>query len=219
MPTIRHSILALGVAAAAAVALVPGAGAADPVGRTTCAGTITNQVVDGDVFVPYRASCTLQNVVVRGNVSTDIDATSVTLDRTAVTGDVTTTSHRLVLDRAAVNGAVSGAEARDGVSITRTVVRGALSTMNVETALTIGSLTDSTRGNVVGGSLTVSSTFGDGVVARNAVAGDLVVRDNFAPVAVRRNVVRGALDCTGSDPAPDGSGNVAASKTGQCAGF
>jgi hypothetical protein len=219
MRTIRHSILALGVAAAAAATLVPGAGAADPVEPTFCEGTIANQVIDGDVFVPYTTSCTLQNVIVRGSVIAEVDAEVVTLDRTAVTGDVVSQGHRLVLDRAAVNGAVSGTEARDGVSITRSVVRGNLRTNNVETALTIGSPTDATRGNVIGGMLTVSGTFGEGTVARNAVAGDLVVRDNFAQVAVRRNVVRGALGCTGNDPAPVGSGNVAASKTGQCAGF
>lgn len=217
MPSIRQSVLALGVAGAAALALVPGAGAADAPEPTVCDGTLSNVVIDGDVFVPYTTSCTLRNVVVRGDVVAEVDAEVVTLDHTAVTGDVASQAHRLVLDTAAVNGAVSATEARDGVAVTRSVVRGDLRTNNVESALVIGSATDATRGNVVGGTLTVSGTYAAGILARNAVAGDVVVRDNAAAVTVRRNVVRGTLSCAGNDPAPLGGGNVAGAKTGQCA--
>lgn len=217
MFTIRHSVLALGLAGATALSVVPGAGAADAPAPTVCDGTLSNVVIQGDVFVPYTTSCTLRNVVVRGDVVAEVDAEVVTLDRTAVTGDVTSQAHRLVLDTAAINGGVSATEARDGVVVTRSVVRGDLRTNNVETGLTIGSATDPTRGNVVGGTLTVSGTYAAGLVARNAVAGDLVVRDNAAEVTLRRNVVRGALTCAGNDPAPLGGGNVAGAKTGQCA--
>jgi hypothetical protein len=217
MPSIRHSVLAFGLAGAAALSLVPGAVAADPPVPTVCDGTLVNVVIEGDVFVPYATSCTLRGVVVRGDVVAEVDAEVVTLDRTAITGDVSSQAHRLVLDTAAINGAVSATEARDGVSITRSVVRGDLRTNNVETGLAIGSPTDATRGNVVGGTLTVSGTYAEGLVARNAVAGDLVVRDNAAAITLRRNVVRGALGCAGNDPAPLGGGNVAGSETGQCA--
>jgi hypothetical protein len=215
--SIRHSLLAAGVAGAAALALVPGAGAADPAEPTVCDGTLSDVVIRGDVFVPYGTDCTLKNVVVRGGLTAELDARSVTLDRTAVTGDVVTESQRIVLRAAAVNGSVTATEARSGLSITRSVVRGDLSTANVETSFTIGSATDATQGNVVGGTLSVRNTFADGVIGRNAVAGDLALRRSGAGITVRRNIVGGALDCVDNDPAPIGGGNLAATKTGQCA--
>jgi hypothetical protein len=218
--TIRRSLIAAAAASTVALAAASGASAATaPVATTVCDGAVQNTVIRGDVFVPYDLDCTLTNVVVLGDVTTDIDAGVVTLDRTAVSGDVTTQSHRLVLRAAAVNGSVSATEARDGVRITSSVVRGDLTTKNAESELTIGGVGTGTDGNVVGGTLTVGNTFTDGVVSRNAVAGDLVLRTSYGAITVRRNVVRGTLDCTANAPAPVGGSNVTGAKTGQCTGL
>lgn len=219
MSSIRQSLLAVGIAGAAALSAVPGAGAADPVGPTVCDGTLSNVVVRGDVYVPYGADCTLKNAIVRGSLTAELDAESVTLDRTAVTGSVVSESQRVVLRAAAVNGDVTASEVRSGLSVTRSVVRGDFSVFNVETSFAIGDASDAAQGNVVGGNLSVGNVFAAGTIGRNAVAGGLALRTSGAEVAVRRNVVGGTLDCSDNEPAPVGGGNLASAKTGQCAAF
>lgn len=201
--------LALGLAGASTAS-------ADAVAPTVCDGALSNVVV-GDVSVPYGTDCTLTNVLVNGSITTEPDAGAISLRSTVVTGDVTTQSARLELRGAIVGGDLSATDTADGVVVVQSAVSGAASFANTATELAIGDLDRFERGNLFGGGLSITSTFGPATVGANAVGGDLVVRGGRAKATVRRNLVRGALDCSGSSPAPTGGANLAGSKLGQCA--
>jgi hypothetical protein len=206
----------LAVAAAAAGVLAfaaSGASAAEP---TVCTDTIENAVV-GDVMVPYDASCTLKNVIVNGSVTAELDALAVTLSGAVVTGDVAVESRRLDVRRTVVVGGISAGEASDGASVTSSAVGGDARFVNIAAGLTLGSADSAGAGNVFGGDVEVTRSFGRSLLGFNAVSGNLVVRGARAAMEIRRNAVGGALDCSGSTPAPAGGSNLAGSKLGQCA--
>jgi len=203
-------------AAATGVLALAGASTASAAEPTICIDTIENAVV-GDVAVPYNESCTLKNVIVNGSVTAELDALGVTLSGTVVTGGVAVESRRLDVRRTVVAGGISASEASDGVSVTGSLVGGDSRFVNIATGLTLGSTDSAGAGNVFGGDLEVTQPFGSGLLGYNAVSGDFVVRDARASTVIRRNAVRGALDCSGSSPAPTGSGNLAGVKLGQCA--
>lgn len=215
MSTIRRSLIAAAAASTVALAGASGASAATAPAPVVCDGALSNVVV-GDVTVPYDASCTLTNVVVRGSVTAKVDAQTVTLNRSAVSGSVTTRSRRLVVTTSAVAGDLLAREAGEGVVVTQSAIQGNVTTTATQGELRLGSASDARFGNVVGGTLTVDSPFVDGVVARNVVAGNLVLTGAQATIEVRRNIVRGALDCSGNEPAPVGGSNLAGSKLDQC---
>lgn len=215
MTRITRSLAAAAVAAGlATVAVVPGASAADSPEPVVCNGTIENTVV-GDVTVPYRASCTLRNVVVHGSVTARLNSRVVALSDVVVTGGVAAESWRLEVRRSVVLAGISSMDAAQGVLVARTVVGGGGSFVNTEQGITLGGADGD--GNVFGGDVAVTQPFGDGLIGANVVGGDLVVRDATAALVVRRNVVRGALDCAGGLLDPTGGANVAGVKRGQCA--
>lgn len=216
MSTTRRS-LAAAVAAAATLALAGASGASAQAAPApvVCDGALSGVTV-GDVTVPYNKSCTLTNVVVQGSVTGALNARTLTLDRTAVSGDVVTGGRRLVATTAAVGGDLVATESNLGVVVSQSVVRGDLTATAIEGELRIGSLESARYGNVVGGTLKVDTAFVDGVVARNVVAGNLVLAGNQATIEVRRNLVRGALDCADNVPDPIGGSNLAGQKLGQC---
>lgn len=203
-------------AAATGVLALAGASTASAAESTVCIDTIENVVV-GDVTVPYNESCTLRNVIVNGSVTAELDALGVTLSGAVVTGGVAVESRRLDVRRTVVAGGIAAGEASDGVSVTSSLVGGDSRFVNIATGLTLGGTDSAGAGNVFGGDLEVTQPFGSSLLGFNAVRGDLVVRDAWAPTVIRRNAVRGALDCSGNAPAPTGSGNLASAKLGQCA--
>lgn len=209
----RSLAAAAAAAGVLALAAAPAASAAEP---TVCIDTIENTVV-GDVMVPYNESCTLKNVIVNGSVTAELDALAVTLSGAVVTGDVTVESRRLDVRRTVVGGGVIASEAREGVAVTGSLVRGDSRFGNIARELTLGSADAAGAGNVFGGDVTVTRALGSGLLGFNAVNGDLAVRSGRAPMAIRSNAVRGALDCSGNVLAPTGGGNLAGSKLGQCA--
>jgi cytoskeletal protein CcmA (bactofilin family) len=216
MSVTRRS-LAAAVAAAATLALAGASSASAQAAPApvVCDGALSGVTV-GDVTVPYNTSCTLTNVVVEGTITGELNSRTITLDRTAVSGDVVTAGRRLVATTAAVGGDVVATESRLGVVVSQSVVRGDLTAFAIQGELRIGSLESARYGNVIGGTLKVDTAFVDGVVARNVVAEDLLLTGNQAAVEVRRNVVRGALDCQDNVPDPVGGSNLAGSKLGQC---
>jgi hypothetical protein len=217
MSVTRRS-LAAAVAAAATLAL---AGASSASAQTAqpapvvCDGELSGVTV-GDVTVRYDQNCTLTNVVVEGNVTGRLGSGTITLDRTAVSGDVTTTGHRLVATTAAVGGDVVATESDQGVVVSQSAVRGDVTATATQGELRFGSLESSRYGNVIGGTLKLDIAFVDGVVARNVVGEDLVVTGSQATIELRRNIVRGALSCTDNVSDPVGGSNLAGSKLGQC---
>jgi hypothetical protein len=209
----------LAVAAATAATLVlagaSGAAAATAPAPVVCDGTLSNVTV-GDVTVPYDKSCTLTNVVVDGSVTGRLDSGTLTIDRSAVAGGVTTNGRRLVVTTSAVGGSVVASETGEGVVLTQSAVQGDVTAFATQAELRVGSSESARLGNIVGGTLTVDTAFVDGVVARNAVAGSLAITNDQATIEVRSNVVRRALSCTGNSPAPVGGSNLAGSKLDQC---
>lgn len=215
MTRITRSLAAAAVATGlAGLGLAPAASAAGAPEPIVCNGTVENAVV-GDVTVPYRANCTLRNVVVHGSVTARLNARVVTLSDVVVTGGVSAESWRLDVRRSVVVAGISSADAAQGVVVERTVVGGASRFVNTESELTLGGVDGA--GNVFGGDVAVTQPFGDGLIGSNVVGGDLVVRNAVAPLVVRRNVVGGALDCSGGLLDPTGGQNVAGSRRGQCA--
>jgi hypothetical protein len=215
MSVTRRSLAAVAAAATLALAGASSASAQTAPAPVVCDGALSGVTVS-DVTVRYDKSCTLTNVVVEGNVTGRLGSGTITLDRTAVSGDVTTTGHRLVATTAAVGGDVVATESDQGVVVSQSVVRGDVTATATQGELRFGSLESARYGNVVGGTLQVDTAFVDGVVARNVVAGDLLLTGNQAVIEARRNVVRGTLDCQGNAPDPIGGSNLASSKLGQC---
>jgi hypothetical protein len=219
MSITRRSLSVVAAAAATLVLAGPsGATAATAPAPVVCEGVLSGVTV-GDVTVPYDASCTLRNVDVRGNVTSELDSNVLTVERSAVSGNVSVEGRRLVLTTSAIRGNVTATESRGGVVVTQSAVQGDVTATAIQGELRLGSLESLRYGNVVGGDLTVDSSFVEGTVARNVVAGALVLTNNQAAVEVRRNVVRGALTCTGNAPEPFGGSNVAGSKLDQCSGL
>lgn len=215
MSTTRRSLAAVAAAATLALAGASGAAAQTAPAPVVCDGALSGVTV-GDVTVPYNTSCTLTNVVVQGSVTGELNSRTIVLDRTAVSGDVTTTGRRLVATTAAVGGDLVATESRQGVVVSQSAIRGDVTATATEGELRFGSLESSRYGNVVGGTLRVDTAFVDGVVARNVVGKDLVLTGSQATVELRRNVVRGALTCADNAVDPVGGSNLAGTKTGQC---
>lgn len=214
MINVTRSLAATAVATG--ILAFAGASTASAAEPTVCIDTIESAVV-GDVTVPYNESCTLKNVVVHGSVTAELDALALTLSGAVVTGDVTAESRRLDVRRTVVAGGVSASEASEGAAVISSLVGGDSRFVNIATGLTLGSGDSAGAGNVFGGNVEVTRSFGSSLLGFNAVRGNLVVQGARAPMEIRRNAVRGALDCSGSLPAPTGGSNLAGSKLGQCA--
>jgi hypothetical protein len=119
-----------------------------------------------------------------------------------------------------------------------TTISGSLQFQSNGTALLIGSGTSSCAGNVIKGSLqvtsnsaaitidgnTISSSLqvqsntGATTMDGNTVGGSLQDQSNTGPTQLISNIITGVLQCQ-SNTTITGSGNTAASKTGQCAKF
>lgn len=188
-----------------------------PAEPVQCTGTIANQVIQGDVFVPVDASCTLDTVVVRGSVETERRSLALKIvDRSVVRGDVTCAEcGTFVLDRSVVNGNLSVTELFEASRTCASVVRGTLE-IGAVVGVTVGDGTSACRGNVLLSNASLLVNTGT-TIDGNAFNGDLSISSS-TDVAVRRNIIRGDLGCEFLDPSPTLSQNVVlGASTGQCA--
>lgn len=62
----------------------------------------------------------------------------------------------------------------------------------------------------------LGTTYDFGEVARNRVRGNIQVTNSSGPMEISDNNARGNLRCFGNTPRPNGGGNTAAHKQGQC---
>src|SRR5215469_14809647 len=80
-------MMKLGLALSAGVALLLAGGENARAAHTNCTGSITSTTIDGDVFVPKGASCTLTDVTVDGSVLV-FKRASLTVNGGTITGNV-----------------------------------------------------------------------------------------------------------------------------------
>lgn len=202
----------------AAAALVPAQAAfaqSTPPASVTCSGALNDQIVQ-DVTIRYQESCTLTRVIVLGDVIGRSYAGEIVLDRSAVVGEVRASLPASVELRATVvNGALRVIEPGGGVALRGTAIGGTTSITSASGPVVLGSATGA--GNVFRGGVTLSGNAGGVSLQRNVFGAGLSLLHNYgADVSLTHNLVRGTLACEGNDPAPSGTGNLAAEKTGQC---
>lgn len=159
---------------------------------TDCVGTIGAITVE-DIVVPDGSACTLNGTIVLGNV------------------DVGTGS-RLTARGVDVGGNIF-AEGAAAVTVqnrnaTRSMVDGNIQIKQGGTARVISA--------IIGGDLQLEQNTGLVTASRNTVGGNLQVFTNTGGVMLTSNTIEEALQCTGNDPAPTGSGNTASIKQDQC---
>ncbi len=215
------SILALTAGSLIATALP--ADAAD----RTCRGTIANTTISGNVEVPSGASCTLDNVAVRGdfklgtgssvriygkgvfgNVQGESAPGNIVIHNTRIYGDVQTKGARSVkITRARVNGNVQAERDRLQLYVANSAIGGDVQTKYMPLRI------ESTS---VGGNIQHEEGR-NSFIARNRVTGDVQVFKNRLTQRVSFNTIGGNLQCKENSPAPVGGSNtVSGSKEAQC---
>jgi hypothetical protein len=204
-----------------ALALVsPAASSAQtPPPRTVCNGTLSG-VIQGDIIVPRLGSCVLDRAIVTGQVTTAINSRSLNVNRTVVVGALECGQcRRLDVTRSWVGGTFGVREASDGARICGNALVGEATFFGVGTALLVGSTASDCAGNVFGGPVTMRLTLNSVTAERNLIGDDFFVNESRESVTLNRNLIDGTLSCENNALPPTGSGNVARSKTGQCAGL
>ncbi len=227
------TLAVLGVAGASpALAAIPCPASAPP-------GT----VLDGSVSVEAASPCSLNNVKILGNlivgpgafasVSNSDIALKVTvaqggrlvLNHTSVGIDiVATNSQSIELYSVRVGKSVRSQGSTAGtLAVCGSVINSNLVDTGVSSSDTPNRIGDGAvgcKGNKIGGQLILSNNAAQGIIKGNTVNA-IKVTDNSSttPYVIARNTISQALDCSGNAVAPIGGDNVAASKTGQCAGL
>jgi hypothetical protein len=163
-----------------------------PSGNVTCVGlTIVGLNLDS-VIVPDNANCTLIGARMNGNVQLGANARLNAQDL-FVTGN-------LISDGAAELNLSGTSTIGGSVQVT-------------------GGAGASIAGAVIGGSLQLDAVPGAVSVSGNRIGGNIQAIANSGGVALNNNTMAGVMQCLGNQPAPTGTGNVAAQKEGQCAGL
>jgi hypothetical protein len=218
----RKTVVATAAILAAVAIWAPAASAQEPAPEPTrCDGTLTGFIA-GDALVPFLRNCVIQNAFVTGDVTTQVRARSLRIERAIVLGNVSCDDcGRIELTRAAIGGAVEVQEPSSGARVCRSLVGGNADFIGVGSATTSGVVLGDTAsgcsGSLFGQTLTVRFSLGASSIERNLVSRDALIESNRGGVAVSSNVVGGSLTCNGNDPAPTGGGNLASEKVGQCA--
>ncbi|MBA3310805.1 MAG: hypothetical protein H0U28_12280 [Nocardioidaceae bacterium] len=211
--------------AAAAVAVLGFAQSpAEAATKTTqCDGTLTGTYQR--VVVPEGATCTLDGATVRGNVVVKSGATLVSLftdvrgnirgtdaKTVRIIGDIDTRLARNIFLTGTTDRIVIGAE---GCQLDPPVAH---NVMLRDNSATIAVCEVTTKNNiVVAGNTGQIGLFRNDAGTNLRVVGNDVVDDR--PIRLRNNTADVNLACRENSPAPQGNGNEAAHKTGQCAGL
>ncbi len=230
----------LSVLATAAIGIV---GAAPAFAATPCPATATpGTVFHSSLTVSAGSPCYLNGVIVLGsvNVGTGASATivnsrvalsvtvgagaSVVLDHSKVGNDVLATySQALQLYSTTVGGTVRSQGSKYGTfvvcdnTINNDLVDAGVSSSDTPTI--IGDPARGCRGNTIGGQLVLRGNQSPATVKNNTVGGISVINNpSTTAFVISYNIISNALACSGNVAVPTATGNVAASKTGQCAG-
>jgi hypothetical protein len=161
-----------------------------------CRTTLSNRTIDGNVLVPNRASCVLQNVYVKGNVELRDRSQLIIRNQTFVEGSVQT-------------------DGASRVRIRDSEINGNIQLTGVDYDL--GSLVINTK---VGGTIDWKDNDAPMLIRLNQVIADIKVNQNNRLARIFDNRVNGNLQCQSNRPAPQGEGNrVGGNKEDQCRRF
>ena len=196
----------LGLALAAGFALLIAGGQNARAAHTNCTGTVTGGTIDGNVFVPKGASCTLTDVTVDGSVLV-FKRASLTVNGGTITGSVHASNCvfvKLLPDASKVVPTVNG---NVHISHCRN------SSASPGSGLTAGGEID---GNFICNNNrdscdVIGATIGNNVLLHHNVSS--------AASVVSANTIGGNLGCEANDPAPTASGTpntVTGDKEGRC---
>lgn len=176
-------------AAIASIVTLPPVRELNDGGTTTCANGSIRAVTIDTVFVPDGTTCQLEDTQLKGSIKVGSRATLLA-NRVRVVGDLQAEGSRLVrvYPGSRFGGSVQVKQGR-AVHVAGARINGDLQIDTMTAAV-------SARGNRLGGNLQAVSNTGGVTLVNNAMIGNLQCKQNV--------------------PAPTGSGNVAASKEGQC---
>jgi hypothetical protein len=203
----------LALATAAAVAVGGAVAIATPgFAAVTCPpGGISGQTISGSVIVPSGVSCDIVNSQIGGSVTVQPGGAT-NIESSTIGGNLTSASgadaggHTVVMQNSVIRGKVhvtdSAGKVDIGIGGGNRISGGVYLSGNAGPVLLRNNHGSCNIGSCyIGGSATVSNN-GSGTSA----TGTTIVS----------NTIRAALSCTGNNPAPTGSANTAASKSGQC---
>jgi hypothetical protein len=196
----------LGLALVAGFALLIAGGQNAQAAHTTCTGSLTGPPIDGDVFVPKGASCTLTDVTVEGSVLV-FKRASLTVNGGTITGDVHASNCvfvKLSPDSSNVEPAVNGS-----VRISHCTNSSAVPGSGV------------TAGGDIGGNFICNNNRDSCELIGATVGNNVLVHHNLSDTAsvVSANMIGGNLGCEANRPAPTAGGapnTVSGNKQGQC---
>ena len=180
----------------AAATLLIGIAAPAAADEIVCRTTFTNRTIDGNVLVPERASCVLDNIYVKGNVELRDRSQLVIRNDSFVEGSVQTDgAHRVRIRNSEING-----------NIQLTGIDYVLESLVVNTQ--------------VGGTIDWEDNVAEFLVRFNRVIGDIKVNQNNRRARIFDNIVGGNLQCQENEPEPVGARNrVDGNKEDQCERF
>ena len=191
---------------AAGFALLIAGGQNARAAHTTCTSSMTGATIDGDVFVPRGASCTLTDVTVDGSVLV-FKAASLTVNGGTITGNVHASNCvfvKLFPDSSNVAPVVNG-----NVHLSHCKNSSASPGSGV------------TAGGEIDGSFICNNNRDFCEVVNATVGGNVLLHHNVSgtPSLVSGNTIGGNLGCEANNPAPTAGGTVNAvtgDKVGQC---
>jgi|GEM_PF-2994313 hypothetical protein len=185
----RADSLEAPTAAATSIITLPPVRELEDGGTTTCANGSIGAVIIDTVFVPDGTTCQLEDTQLRGSIQVGSRATLLA-NRVRVVGNLQAEGSRLVrvYPGSRFGGSVQVKQGR-AMHVAGSRITGDLQVDAMTAAV-------SARGNRLGGNLQAVSNTGGVTLVNNTMIGNLQCKQNV--------------------PAPTGSGNVAASKEGQC---
>ena len=196
--------------------------AAVPASTTACNGAYSG-TFSGNLKVSAGQTCVFVNGGVTGNVQ--LDGGALTLAESNIGGNLQISNNATftIGPGTIVNGNLQVQNLNSGLApgqICGTTVHNDLQFHNNDTGATIGSPSSSPAcaGNTVGGNLQVFNNSGATTVDGNIATGNLDDHNNTGPTQVFNNIVGSNLTCQ-QNTSITGGGNMAKSKSGQCAAF
>jgi hypothetical protein len=198
-----------------------------------CNGTATG--IYHDVVVPPGANCLLAFATVTGNVTVQ-QTGGLIVQGSNIHGNVqgSGASYLSLYSRPTVGGNIQiqhttgNTPGAFGNYICSTTVGNDIQLGQSTAPYNIGGITpvvpsatliDCGISNTVHGNIQATNNAGELWIAQNMVDGNLQAYGNTGGLHIYLNQIGGNLQCGSNNPPPDGAGNVASSKQGQCALF
>jgi hypothetical protein len=196
----------LALAFAAGFALLIAGGQNARAAHTTCTGSVTGGTIDGNVFVPKGASCTLTDVTVDGSVLV-FKRASLTVNGGTITGNVHASN--CVFVKLSPDSSNFGPVVNGNVHLSHCTNSSAAPGSGV------------TAGGEIDGSFICNNNRDFCEVIGATVGGNVLLHRNVSstPSVVSANAIGGNLGCEANNPDPTAGGTpntVSGDKQGQC---